>query len=624
MKLFKKGSLCFIAALPGFLLLPVGFIINNMHELNNSWQIIGLTSLIILIALSILCLVCNFLQDRCINVIQRILCFFSIYIFLMLYFIVPRLGKLDGTEFIFDRFTCILDILAIIISGYLVMKVTIKKIRNIIYLITIFSSVTIFVNCFSSKNILDYDIDCHNYNKFSKNKNIVVLVLDTVGSVFFENLIMLYPEFKTTLKDFEWYKNATSIGGETAFAIPAIFTRTYPKSNSLLSVRNVVQDYSLKSECNFLVKLKQLGYKNYIFPFIKQYHYLSPKIIDNLLPTNSFSLCNMFVYTVVFRFLATPLVWKKNSYNELTLISLNYKNINFNSYDDHRFYDKFTPISVDPGINDTPTFHFYHLRGMHRPYMFDQNMNKVYPLPNKIKTSAELQINLISRFIKFMKKNKFYDNSAIIIMGDHGSESHIDSKYQPQSENAINTLFLYKNVNQKQEAIKELDDIFDVKDTYSFVLHSANNLLPKIDVCKSEQNMYKDILDRKKKQIDFNWEVVPYQNYEIAGNLKYDIAVWEQSKFYLSIVLESPTVFDYDKVMFILRNTNNKEINYILSSNSKVNYLALNLKFDKIPPGEYFCMLLAQKKEKLYRIDLGIDIANIDNLKVDFRKELVK
>ena len=69
-----------------------------------------------------------------------------------------------------------------------------------------------------------------------------------------------------------------------------------------------------------------------------------------------------------------------------------------------------------------PAFRFYHLRGVHSPWLLDEDL-KIRRLPKNrggYKRQAVATIKIVSRFLQKLKNLGVYDQSLIIVSADHG------------------------------------------------------------------------------------------------------------------------------------------------------------------------------------------------------------
>jgi hypothetical protein len=104
-------------------------------------------------------------------------------------------------------------------------------------------------------------------------------------------------------------------------------------------------------------------------------------------------------------------------------------------------------------IDRQPTFKIYHLSGAHPPFQLDGALNQV---DKGYIEQAASSLRIVTELIAELKNADGYDNSLIIIIGDHGSH---DSWEYPGTTIAYSTqtLMLVKRINQHFEEIQFSD-----------------------------------------------------------------------------------------------------------------------------------------------------------------------
>lgn len=65
-------------------------------------------------------------------------------------------------------------------------------------------------------------------------------------------------------------------------------------------------------------------------------------------------------------------------------------------------------------------FKFIHLNGAHAPFIYDKDANVIGVEQGSYRQSMEASITLAANYIQALKDNGAYDNTALIVMADHG------------------------------------------------------------------------------------------------------------------------------------------------------------------------------------------------------------
>lgn len=648
MELFKNNykyiSIVLFSTLTVFLFVPFNFYISNYSELELNFTMLFLSILIFsLLALIIFSLFYLSKSEKFKKILTTLLFIAGIFTYFESIFIMPFLGELDGRDFNIVPYIplAIYELIFIIILFCCVFKfykkdnfiINISKISLFFLLI---QSIFFFIdipklysavkteNSVYENRINDsiysfkfYSFDLSKYSVYSSKENVIILLMDCFGKGVFEEFLKKYPEDKELFKDFEYYPNATSLGGETSVAVPALFTGIESPATNIEEKYFTVLKENFSKENAFLKVLKRNGFNNYIYPFVSNKFYLNSDDIDNLKPNIS---CrgNIKVYGDLIgntiAFYSLPIVAKGFSYRYLTRITLDKSSAYFDSepyYIENDFYNKFkNGITLD---DENKVFKYYHLRGLHEPYMLSDNFvvkdikdEKIDP----IEKTAKLYMIMLKNYFDALKKAGIYDKTALIIMSDHGSNKFI-SPLQNENEMTTNSLLLYKNFNTTQKKMKIIDNIYpDVADIQDLALYSAKITNKKWNLryeqkCKQELKRARENnikiysgLELKKSDITYN-PCVTIQ----SGISSYDFVGKSAT-----IIIEAKKGVEGGSNYLILENDKNKyltEIPSFAANWARIFYKIINFKANNVESGIYDVKLLVKKngKDYIYQID---------------------
>jgi hypothetical protein len=84
------------------------------------------------------------------------------------------------------------------------------------------------------------------------------------------------------------------------------------------------------------------------------------------------------------------------------------------------FYERLLQSRIK--ITDQACFRFVHLFGAHYPYLIDEYLNPITPSYSDENAigAAKGTLRIVQRYLEILKESETYDNSLIILMGDHG------------------------------------------------------------------------------------------------------------------------------------------------------------------------------------------------------------
>lgn len=289
----------------------------------------------------------------------------------------------------------------------------------------------------------------------SKNKNCIVFILDRFDISFYEDLLEDYgDDCFINFNDFTLYTDNMST-----------YSRTYPGITSMLTGIDFTGDMDAEeyfqyaySHSNFLNDLQANDYRIKIYTQ-SYYAYRSPKSLagiaynmertdNNAVVTDPLGLTSAFWGLSAYRYL--PIVAK-----DIVSVSsgsfsgyVSYDDVYplFNSDDNVAMYDglKQYGLEIDDSEN---SFTFIHIIGCHDPYEMDYYGN--YKENASSSETVKGCFNMIEDYIQELKRLGRYDDSMIIITGDH-PRARSDGK--KPSEPRITTLFV-KNIGEKHDSL---------------------------------------------------------------------------------------------------------------------------------------------------------------------------
>ena len=258
----------------------------------------------------------------------------------------------------------------------------------------------------------------------SSKDNIIVFLLDSFDAAVFEEIIEKNPEVLDGLEGFVYYPDTASSFGYTYYSLPEILT------GIMYDPRNSYSEYLQKSwkETPYYRFLKE---KKYTINIYTSGRYVAEKTaIDNIsvetIKLND-DLVGYFKSLAKFRMVPHYL---KNLYYK-------YRSDTFNSAvldEDCKTYVEndrafFVDLKKKFKVNkDTNFFKFYHLNGIHGPFVLNENVELVKREETGYYKQAIGSLKIVKDFIALMKQYNIYNNATFIIMADHGKQNEIGSR----------------------------------------------------------------------------------------------------------------------------------------------------------------------------------------------------
>lgn len=270
-----------------------------------------------------------------------------------------------------------------------------------------------------------YALSEKNMFNVSQKENIIYFLFDRFDKIFYDEVVQEYPDyFNESLDGFTFFDNTVST-----------FSRTYPATTGLITGveydgKTDAKEYFEKAYTTspFLKDLKNNGYNINIYAD-RYYEYTDADIfkdlvsnatkIDGYTPNKKdileylLTLSNGRVFphqmpAYIFNFTAQGTVLK--------LSSLDSDNEIYHD-DDAKLYKKLKENGLDYYDSDK-NFTFIYLHGTHSPYTLNANAERVRSSTSIEQTLGSFKI--IKEYLNELKRLGVYDNSTIIITGDHG------------------------------------------------------------------------------------------------------------------------------------------------------------------------------------------------------------
>ncbi len=260
-----------------------------------------------------------------------------------------------------------------------------------------------------------------------KEENIVVIVLDGCDNRMFERSIGRSKDLAGAFKDFTYYGNAMSASNYTVTAIPSILT-------GLICDNSVPFGEYIRSayrRCPLLETLRQKGYDSRLFTFPNLVPLNDPNLAAFIGNKNRLDFRKKLALTHLLCRLSllrqAPVFLKDDLW-------LSYDAFERGTQRKPDFFSRGKGINADLAFRDRlercgltvlggKAFRFYHLQGAHDPVNLGRDLSPVETAADgdlARMDQAEGSLRIVAGFLREMKNAGVYENSTVIIAGDHG------------------------------------------------------------------------------------------------------------------------------------------------------------------------------------------------------------
>lgn len=307
----------------------------------------------------------------------------------------------------------------------------------------------------------------------SDEENIVVFLFDRLDSLWMDEVIERYPEVKDELEGFTFYQNNIAHNTNTFPSVSQMLTGTYYKGESWVDFLE-----SAWKESTVPHELKNHGYDVNLF-IDKTTEFNNYNQLENICDNIEYCQRSDYSFNYVGKNGIIPVMTRLSFSRTLPYIfkGITTKNIDTGFSNDFILYssgidEKIAPVAVgaesDIKFNNyikkyglksdsgNKTFTFIHLNGAHGQ---NEDIYSLYSNSGEIQdfdriSTARGDFEIIFEYLRQMKKLGVYDNSTIIIVGDHGRVALGLDDGMDNLTYAITTGLLIKPLRSPSEPLK--------------------------------------------------------------------------------------------------------------------------------------------------------------------------
>ncbi len=414
---------------------PSSLFLENINEFMLSYSQIAP----ILLSISLILTIGLYIFSLCI-INEKVLHIFIAFLFsitLCFYvqgnFLNPQLPTLDGTQvnwasygketIISASFWLVCIILCLVLSCLKKTK-TEQFIKYISYFLSAVQIVSLVVLIFTTKlnDSANYGYSKEGEFSIGTQENVIIFIVDTLQSDKLADYLTSDTYEDGALDDFTFFNNVTSGGAPTHFALPVLLTGIeYDPTQSFSSyLQDICEETELYNDFHnngydirFYTTISSL----WDFPdgAVDNYGITSSKWIENY-QDFSFQLYKLTSFYLMPQFLKQYFWMADRS----LLDNVASSNIQY-EIDEVQFYNDFHTMG-QLQTDYEKTFRLYHFNGIHVPYVMNEHVSPWKEGGNLTEETQALQgdMKIIYEYINQLKMTNTYEQSTIIILGDHG------------------------------------------------------------------------------------------------------------------------------------------------------------------------------------------------------------
>lgn len=260
----------------------------------------------------------------------------------------------------------------------------------------------------------------------SEDENLVIFVVDALDSATFSEMIKENGEFADTLTDFTYYPNTVGAYAFTRHSIPYILTgQWYENQEDFFTFTTRAMDTS-----PLLTTLEQENYRMGIYEEELIYRNDNVYKIENAVPaeyqvTTTKDFLKEQIKLVWFKYAPFPVkkLVKVDMQRCQGTVQLKNRTELF-SPNNQEFYAAVQDARVEK--TKDKCFRFIHIEGAHVPFRYDAEVNLIDEEQGSYEQNVACSMTIVKAYLQLLKDAGVYDNSAIIIMADHGYGNNKD------------------------------------------------------------------------------------------------------------------------------------------------------------------------------------------------------
>lgn len=408
---------------------PSVLFLGNVNEFSIYYiQIVPIILCVSLILILGICLIAIcLLRENILHIYIAFLFSISLCLYIQGNFLNPDFPVLDGTEINWQLYKAenIISVCFWILCVIMCLTLSFfkkEKAEKVMKYISYFISAVLLVSLVILIDITKYDKGLLlGYAKddiftIGSEENIIIFIVDTLQADTMEEYIASDNYTDGILDDFTFFDNAVSGAAPTQIALPLLLTGVeYDPTQSLESYSQEIWE-----ETELYNDLHNNGYN---ICFFTGNTVISPPegVIDNFESTGEYKIKNYPVFSQriynLVNFYLMPQCFKQYFWQaESTMNEL--KNEGRYVFDDCQFYADLMDVN-EFETKYEKAFRLYHFNGVHLPWQMNEDVEYV---KQGVSEQQVLRgnIKIIYDYIEQLKKSGVYDESTIIILGDHG------------------------------------------------------------------------------------------------------------------------------------------------------------------------------------------------------------
>ena len=280
---------------------------------------------------------------------------------------------------------------------------------------------------FSKDSSQNAYLSTSNLYTVSKEKNVLIFVLDTFDQRYLDEIFSESPEYTVPLDGFVGYTNTTSAYPVTFVSMPYIltgqgYTNEQPYNDYISEAYKNTDYYTLLQKAGYDIGLYTED--DFVSNTAKE-TFIGNAQKGNVSVSSYFDLERAMLKFTSFRYLphiAKKYVWFYSGIFE-KLKSSDSTNMPAYTMDNLSFYTQLVENRLDFLPNNQKAYRLIHLMGAHAPYTLNSDVTVANEGEATAITASKASLNIVYEYLDQLRTMELYDNTLVIITADHGEHA---------------------------------------------------------------------------------------------------------------------------------------------------------------------------------------------------------
>ncbi len=303
----------------------------------------------------------------------------------------------------------------------------------------------------------------------SKDTNLVILLLDAVDARNMNVILEENPEYQNIFTDFTYYQNMMGAYPATRHSIPYILSGKWYEN------KTEFREYEAEAYADspLFANLEEEGWRIGLYEAELLSNDGGKNRFENILPSkrgisNKVMFIKWQIQLVGFKY--APYCLKPHTFvnlKDFNTTKIPPEGETMFTMSNSDFYDRVLEEKIQ--YVDQNCFRFIHINGAHAPFIYNEAMEEIAAEDGSYEDNIKASLTITKSYLNKLKEAGVYDNSAIIVMADHG---YGWGDYFEQQ----NPIFFVKGIDEKHDfAISDAPvSYMDLQTAYERLMDGAS------------------------------------------------------------------------------------------------------------------------------------------------------